>query len=91
MTKDIEIPVDQCPECGYVIEVTSGICNNATKPRTGDISMCLGCGHLTLFNKDMTLREPSKEEALTISLMPEIIQAQLARAHIVGDKLAKKL
>lgn len=91
MRDSTRIPPAECPKCGYFIDATSEAYNyGGMKPRPGDISMCIGCGHATIFRKDLTRREPSKEEALHISLLPEVIKAQLARAQLLGDKLAKR-
>jgi hypothetical protein len=60
------------------------------KPRAGDVSICIGCGHATIFTEDLTRREPTPEEALIISLNPKTIQVQLTRAHCIGDSLRPK-
>jgi hypothetical protein len=52
--------------------------------------MCISCGGLMVFNKDLTLRKPTAEESAQLESVPAIIEAQLARAWIVGDKLKKQ-
>jgi Zn ribbon nucleic-acid-binding protein len=91
MTDSTAIPAAKCPKCGYFMDATCEAYNyGGRRPRPGDISMCLGCGYASIFNDDLTRREPTKEEALTISLLPEVMKAQIARAQLLGDKLIKK-
>jgi hypothetical protein len=45
---------------------------------------------MSVFNADLTMREPNAEEAREISLYPDVIQAQVARAHLVGNKIKER-
>lgn len=76
-----EIPAQNCSRCGYLVEATTGV-NNQERPNPGDISICMGCGHLTLFAENNARREPTSDEALTMSLLPEVITAQLMVANL---------
>jgi hypothetical protein len=88
---DTKIPPEKCPKCGYFIDATCEAYNyGGRRPRPGDISMCLGCGFPSIFNEDLTRRSPTKEEARQISLMPEVIKAQLVRDGLVGDKIKQR-
>jgi hypothetical protein len=85
------IPIDQCPECGYVIDSTCEAYNyGGMKPQSGDISMCLSCGYASVFNDDLTRRRPTTEESLAIKRNPEVKKAQRARAVVVGNKIRKR-
>lgn len=87
----MKIPKDQCPECGYVIDSTSEAYNyGGARPQSGDISMCLSCGYLSVFNEDLTRRRPTKEEAESIQRAPEVKKAQRARDMVVGNKIRKR-
>lgn len=54
----VDMPVSKCPICGYEV-------NSASKPTTvfgerdqpvpGDLSICLKCGELLVFQRDMRL------------------------------------
>lgn len=85
------IPEGECPKCGYRIDATSEAYSyGGAKPRPGDISMCLSCGYASFFAEDLSRRVPNAKEALEISLNPEVMKAQIARSHLVGDKLKKR-
>lgn len=86
MSEEIRIPDHKCSKCGYLMDATTHAYGNEL-PNPGDISMCLSCGHATLFDHDLQQREPTREEALRISLIPEVMKAQLVRANMVGDRL----
>ena len=81
-----KIPKQVCWKCGYVMDrTTEALCD--AKPRKGDVSICLCCGALAVFKKNLTLREPTRKEELDWGNWPVILRAQIYRAAIVGDKL----
>jgi NAD-dependent SIR2 family protein deacetylase len=84
----ITLPEFSCPKCGYKMDRTTGAFEDA-QPMEGDISMCLACGSPAIFRKDLTIRIPTEEEALDLAVNPEVIQFQITRAHVVGDKILK--
>ena len=90
MKTDTAIPVTRCLKCGYRLDTSTDAFSGGESPKGGDVSMCLSCGHIALFNADLTLREPNEQEAREISLMPQVMQAQLARDYVVGDDLKNR-
>ena len=46
------IPLDLCPCCGYSFDRASSL-EPGTKPQTGDISLCISCGGVLEFDKDL--------------------------------------
>lgn len=89
MRTDTTTPEQKCSKCGYRMDCASEAFGDKT-PRPGDISICISCGHATIFIEDLTRREPTPGEARLISLTPEVMEVQLARAHCVGDRLRPK-
>lgn len=69
-------PVVKCLRCGHKIDAATDVGHGAV-PTEGDVSVCLHCGALAIFSKDLTLREPTPEERLEASLHPDVIKAQL--------------
>jgi hypothetical protein len=59
-------------------------------PGAGDVSMCLACGKLAVFTKGFHLRLPTKEEHLKFATDERITKAQIARAHLVGDRIKER-
>lgn len=87
MNKDTKIPPFKCPACNYHMDATTKAYGDGdAKPKQGDVSMCLMCGTLMVFNADLTVRKPTTDENLQFQSDPRIIQAQIAAAHITGAK-----
>lgn len=59
-----------CVECGLLFNAASPTRGPRNLPKPGNVSLCLNCGHLTLFDDNLMLREPTAEE----NAEPEIIE-----------------
>ncbi len=64
--------------CGYKLDACSSANGNHT-PKSGDISICIKCGHIMAFDHDMSLRDLTNEEMYEIAGDPVIIAVQKAR------------
>lgn len=73
---------DHCPFCRYKVDTASEAFNDPHRPKEGDCSMCLNCGAICVFGKDLRLRRPTPQEADAIRGNPKILQMQLVRAGI---------
>lgn len=56
----IRIPKATC-QCGQIMSASADAFGSSV-PSEGDISLCIGCGLIYMFNKDMTVRLPTEEE-----------------------------
>jgi hypothetical protein len=56
MTRDHQLPLGACVACGYVVTAATGI-GTESEPSPGDMSICLSCGALLLFDAE---RRPSR-------------------------------
>jgi hypothetical protein len=62
-----------CVECGLLFNASSPTFGKGMPlPKPGNVSLCLNCGHLSLFDDNLMLREPTADEAAE----PEIIELQ---------------
>jgi hypothetical protein len=77
-----------CSKCSYKMEATTAAFGDQ-KPRPGDISMCLNCGHATIFDDRLQLREPTPEERVMLARHEGLLHAQLGRAAIVTKDLSR--
>lgn len=84
--KDTEIPNQRCWKCGYRMDRTTEVLGDA-KPREGDVSMCLDCGALGIFTKNLMIRKPTEEEQARWEVDPLIVRAQILRVGSIGDAL----
>lgn len=78
----------KCPACGYKQDSATSAYGDH-KPKGGDLSICLNCGAIAMFNDDLTLRPPNEKEKRDIAANTQVIQAQLIRAGIVDRDLRK--
>jgi len=69
----------KCLGCGAPNDATSPT-HGGNKPSEGDVTVCMYCGHISVFNADLTLRNPNDEEAYAIAGDQRILQIQKARA-----------
>ena len=87
--KTTRTPKNKCPACGYQVDAVSEVDGNAV-PEKGDISICLNCGAIAIFKDDLTLRKPTGEELLKVSLDPNVIKHQIHRAGMNFPDLRKR-
>jgi hypothetical protein len=72
-------PGRACVSCGKLNDHATDPLDEV-QPKPGDISICLYCGHISVFALDLTLREPNLEEARAIAGDPDILAYQRARS-----------
>ena len=64
--QDIITPSCKCPRCGYEFDRASGAFGNFV-PRTGDLTACLKCGLVMVFNSDLTVHIASDQEMQSLT------------------------
>ena len=62
--------------------LNSGIFVEEAIPSEGDVTICIYCGHISVFNTDLTLRNPTDEEIHIIAGDQRILKIQKARTKI---------
>jgi hypothetical protein len=72
-----------CPNCGYVLSASTSL-KPDTRPAPGDVAICIECGHIGIFNRDLSIRSADPIERSEIlggpdSLVRKIIAAIEAR------------
>ena len=82
----------RCPNCFYFFDSDTNLEDEAIAPTEGDISICLNCGTILMFDKDLKRVEMPKYkfERLDAAIKSEIFKALLARTHIVSSDLREK-
>lgn len=65
--------------CGDDLTHSSGT-NDATTPVSGDVTVCLRCGHLMAYADDLTLRPLTDAEMHAIAGNPVVLDIQRMRA-----------
>lgn len=76
-----KMPRCNCLDCGYPMDAASNPFTGH-KPSPGDVSICLECGHIMVFKKNLTIRNPRGKEFHAIAGDERIIAIQKARVAI---------
>lgn len=80
---DLRTNPNKCPYCGEINDGIMGFEGHA--PKVGDITFCINCVQITVFDENLCQRKPTKEELSMYNSNPK---AQLIRGAI---KLAKDI
>lgn len=79
--KEIEMPEAECPNCGALNDTASPFDEDA-EPKPGDASICIMCGHLSVFDDNLVLRNPTDEEIYKYAGDERIVLAMTALHHV---------
>jgi hypothetical protein len=69
------MPVVVCTSCGKSMDAASNADEAPTPPHPGDISICLYCGHLMVFDSDLCLRALTDAEIVEVAGDPRLVRA----------------
>jgi hypothetical protein len=70
-----------CVECGYVMDAAGPAGSSVDAPTPGCVALCLNCGHLSMIDDLLRLREPTAEEWLDPELHDLQRLGRLAATH----------
>jgi DNA-directed RNA polymerase subunit RPC12/RpoP len=62
-----------CPYCSHRVDRASG---GGEAPKPGDISVCIDCGKVLVFARDLRLRKPTPAEHDQFNFDPRVIALQ---------------
>ena len=83
--KTSDIPASPCLSCGKRNDATTS-CFGDNVPSAGDVTVCFYCGHIMVFNNDLTLRNPTNAEIRHIAGDRRILAVQRARKKISHER-----
>jgi len=75
----------RCLDCGELLDGATAVESDGS-PQTGDVTICIYCGHIMVYDKKLNFREPNTEEARQIAGDPRILAIQRARKAITLKK-----
>lgn len=70
------LPLSHCLNCGKELDAASHYKSKRARPRPGNATVCLYCGHLMVLDKDMRLRAPTDAEVLELAGDIEYLRTQ---------------
>lgn len=59
----MKVKLSRCPHCDSELTGATDPLDEDLKPKVGDVTVCIFCAGISLFDTDMTLRKPSAIEA----------------------------
>jgi len=80
----MKVPPSACPTCHELNDAATDIDNTNATPKEGDLSVCLNCGEIMVFNADRTTRAVALND---LTALPPEIHAQLDRVQQTIRKL----
>jgi len=79
-----DVPATACPGCGRRNDAATSVFSDS-KPSPGSVSVCIACGHISVFNADLTLRNPTDAETREIAGDRRILAVQRARDQLMQE------
>jgi len=76
-----KMPECACPHCGHKFNAATSPTGD-DRPNPGDISVCIECRKISVFNDDLTTRKPSGEELMKFARDPRITLTQVILADL---------
>lgn len=64
----------RCTACGHEFDAASCLQKADAKPNPGDVSVCIRCCHVMVFDEHMQLRDPNGMELISIAGSMEVIE-----------------
>jgi hypothetical protein len=84
--RTFNMPVTYCPHCGHRHDAATNL-EAPRAPGKGDVSICLECGGVALFDMDpVRLRMPTPAEQVELESNQAVVSAQLVIAAMAMEK-----
>jgi RNase P subunit RPR2 len=91
----VKVKRSKCSNCGLLLDAASavkeGVMSHDVKPKPGDITVCIRCGHIMAFNRQLKLVELSLEQALAVAGDKDILRIQRARRKLEEETIWEKI
>lgn len=75
----------RCLDCGKVLDAASNAIGDGL-PKPGDITICLDCGHIMVFDEHLKVRIPNDQEMFEMAGSKNLLLAQQALALMKAIK-----
>jgi RNase P subunit RPR2 len=76
----------ECLNCCRLVDDATCVSRVEAQPKPGDITICLYCGHLMAFAKDLSMRELTGSEMRMVAGDKRILAVQAARVKVLEEK-----
>lgn len=79
------VKVSRCLNCGRALDAASSM-TTKQKPRPGDVTICIDCGHIMAFADDLSMRALTDTEMIAVAGDRDIVMTQRALAELRKDR-----
>jgi hypothetical protein len=77
-----------CPYCNHKLDAASAGPNNPQAvPKPGDITICIGCANVLIFDVGRRPQRPTMGELQEAMQDPSVLRAIQIIRHVIRDKL----
>lgn len=83
------MPWSTCPVCGYRFDSATHLLDKNARPGPGDLSLCMKCGELMVYQKDMTLIQANLDDVTGLEL-EQFLMLDAAQKMIREKRLLDK-
>jgi hypothetical protein len=81
-----DMPPSCCTACGIECDTASGVADADGMPESGDVTVCLACGHIMAFDHDLRLRDLTDDEVCEVAGDARLLAIAKARAWMKTDQ-----
>lgn len=81
MNESVRVANNICRQCGHRLDGATGI--ETRFPSAGDLSICVNCGALAVFNDRGELLPPSADEMSWINQNPKVMAMLKKARHLI--------
>lgn len=78
--KTFHMPKCKCIACGYPLDAVTSV-GRGRRPESGDVTICMKCGHIMGFRKNQTVRNLTSAEMIQVAGDKRILAIQKARTE----------
>lgn len=71
----VRVPKSLCPYCDNKLDAAGSLDGEHT-PQNGDISLCINCAQILMFDENLQLRKPSIDEEREALSDENVVKAQ---------------
>ena len=76
---------DACPLCGHWLDAaTAGPSNPDATPKPGDITVCIQCVSVLVFDEDLRVRVPTDAEQAEAMALHDVVTVVQAIRDVLG-------
>lgn len=76
-----KVKSNSCLGCGHHMDMAAQVAGDE-KPRPGDVTLCIRCGHVMIFDADLSFRNMNEAEQREIEQDPQVQKVILAIKNV---------